>query len=277
MSHAQGGAGRLLGLVAGGRFVLRDLTLFPVITNVLLIVAGAPSVTGEVAVNKDDLRASDGFTATAAAHAPRRKFSLTTPHGATVTFGAPAASHAAPAPTTEVHALHVTSGGELALYGGTGGVAHVSHVADGTVRRTLHGHRGDVTAGLFFPSDQVALTAATDLRLKIWALATGDCAATLAGHTRRVSAVMAVDRGRNILSAAWDGTVRLWDCGTQQQLATVVDVPGARFTAMAAVMDTAALARVDGLAAVCEPRKDGPWRSRTIGRPLHLLYHFLVR
>ena len=49
------------------------------------------------------------------------------------------------------------------------------------IKRNLVGHVGDVTVCDFFPSGEVVLSAAADLRLKIWSVKDGSCPVTLAG------------------------------------------------------------------------------------------------
>ncbi|GAA5833529.1 hypothetical protein JCM11251_003519 [Rhodosporidiobolus azoricus] len=83
----------------------------------------------------------------------------------------------------------------------------------------LRGHKGDLTAAEFFPSDEVVLTASSDMSLRVFSAINGSCPRELVGHTKRVTSVSILrsassdgpHKGRLVLSASLDGTVRLWE------------------------------------------------------------------
>ncbi|VDO72675.1 unnamed protein product [Schistosoma margrebowiei] len=101
-------------------------------------------------------------------------------------------------------------------------------------RRSLEGHVGDIYTCKFFPSGLVALTAGSDMQLKIWCLITGRCAATLGlnctnsnnknepgGHRTGILDTAIIDRGRNIASIDRLGWLRLWDVATQTCISAI--------------------------------------------------------
>lgn len=119
-----------------------------------------------------------------------------------------------------VRSLGLSPQGGLGVYGSEDGVLRVWDVQDGSIQRTLEGHKGDVTFCGFFPSGQVVLSGALDWRLKIWSITTGDCAATLTGHGGSILGADYIERGRNIVSCSRDGTAKLWDVPTQMSITT---------------------------------------------------------
>ena len=61
----------------------------------------------------------------------------------------------------------------LGISGSEQGQAKLWNLDTGETVHELKGHHGDLTLARFFPSGKVALTAAQDLRLKVWATANG--------------------------------------------------------------------------------------------------------
>ncbi|ORX72732.1 WD40 repeat-like protein [Linderina pennispora] len=96
----------------------------------------------------------------------------------------------------------------------------VYETESGTKRAELDGHLGDVTCCQFFPSGQVVLSGATDMRLKIWSASDGTNPVTLVGHRATVTDTEIVGVGKNVLSCSKDGTVRLWHCGSSSLIHT---------------------------------------------------------
>lgn len=86
------------------------------------------------------------------------------------------------------------------------------------------GHFLDVNKCRFFPSNEVILSAGSDMQLKIWSAINGSCAATLRGHTGAINDISIVDRGRNIISVGQDGKVKLWNCGKQECIENIFDL-----------------------------------------------------
>ncbi|KAJ2658500.1 hypothetical protein IWW48_003989 [Coemansia sp. RSA 1200] len=126
-------------------------------------------------------------------------------------------SNAARAATAGVRSIDVSRHGGLLVAGGDDGALDVYETASGgggAHRVRLAGHLGDVTCCRFFPSGQVVLSGATDMRLKVWSAADGSNPVTLVGHTARVTDCAIVGVGKNVVSAGADGSVRLWHCGS---------------------------------------------------------------
>jgi WD40 repeat protein len=82
-------------------------------------------------------------------------------------------------------------------------------------------HLSDVTAVAWFPSDRVLLTGGSDLRLRVFDVASGACAATLAGHAGGIAGVTIIERGRHVASVARDSTLKLWSVPEKRVVASV--------------------------------------------------------
>ncbi|KAI8827259.1 WD40-repeat-containing domain protein [Fimicolochytrium jonesii] len=148
-------------------------------------------------------------------------FWLLHPDGTRTLFLAPVRQYEGLTPTTT---LSISPTRSHLLLGSTDGRLQIVDAADGTLRRELKGHVGDVTSARFFPSGVVVLSGAMDMRVRIWGM-DGACAAVLEGHGGRITDTAIVERGRNILTSSQDGTIRLWDCGSARVLAKIA--PGA--------------------------------------------------
>lgn len=98
-----------------------------------------------------------------------------------------------------VECIDVSEGGTIGISGSTDGQLRVWEARDGTLRRSLEGHLGDIYVAKILPSAEVAMSSGADMQIKIWRLADGMCAVTLRGHTGAVKAISFVDRGRNFI------------------------------------------------------------------------------
>ncbi|GAA5825528.1 hypothetical protein JCM5353_002328 [Sporobolomyces roseus] len=84
----------------------------------------------------------------------------------------------------------------------------------------LRGHVGDITRVEFFPSNEVVLTASSDMSLRVFSAIDGSNPRHLQGHTKRVTGLHILTsqdgqhKGREILSSSLDGTLKLWDVST---------------------------------------------------------------
>ncbi|GAA5912476.1 Rpn14p [Sporobolomyces salmoneus] len=89
----------------------------------------------------------------------------------------------------------------------------------------LRGHVGDITCVEFFPSNEVVLTASTDMSLRVFSVSDGSSPRRLLGHTKRITSTHILlggthHKGREILSASLDGTIKLWDLSTGENTKT---------------------------------------------------------
>ncbi|GAA5884998.1 hypothetical protein JCM3774_005788 [Rhodotorula dairenensis] len=132
-------------------------------------------------------------------------------------------------------------GGRKVLVGGADGLASVVDVVHqlpslgGSAQQSstrlikgnetpLRGHVGDITDAAFFPSNEVVLTASSDMTLRVFSALDGSSPRTLKGHSKRVTACHVLasptrqgpHKGRMVLSASLDGTIRLWDVSTSK-------------------------------------------------------------
>ncbi|KAJ3039875.1 hypothetical protein HDV00_011657 [Rhizophlyctis rosea] len=147
----------------------------------------------------------------------KRYFELTLPDGVRTVIKAPDASHSVGKP---IRSIGASPGGALISVGGDNGMLQLVDGSDGSIRRELTGHVGDLTTTRFFPSGQVILSGATDLQVKIWGL-DGSNPVTLKGHTRGISDTAIIDRGRNVITCGKDGTAKLWLCASGENIATL--------------------------------------------------------
>ncbi|KAJ2711008.1 hypothetical protein H4R19_003460 [Coemansia spiralis] len=119
-----------------------------------------------------------------------------------------------------VRGFDVSRFGGLIVACGDNGAMDVYEAESGSHRVQLEGHLGDVVCCQFFPSGQVVLSGATDMRLKIWSAADGSNPVTLTGHTAAITDTAIIGVGKTVLSAARDGSVRLWNCGASSLIHT---------------------------------------------------------
>ncbi|CAH8626812.1 unnamed protein product [Schistosoma rodhaini] len=137
-------------------------------------------------------------------------------------------------PRPHVSSFDVSASGEHFIASFTGSSVKLYDAQTGHIRRSLEGHVGDVYTCKFFPSGLVALTAGSDMQLKIWCLITGRCAATLGlngtdsnnknepgGHRTGILDTAIIDRGRNVASIDRLGWLRLWDVATQTCISAI--------------------------------------------------------
>jgi len=123
--------------------------------------------------------------------------------------------------------------GILSLDAGSGGLGVLSgnskdiriwDTSNGTVRRVLQGHVGEVYRVKLFPSGVVVLSGGADMQLKIWSATDGNCPVTLKGHTQAITDFAMVDKGKNVISVSKDGSARLWSCGEGKCLSVLTNL-----------------------------------------------------
>ncbi|KAJ2829881.1 hypothetical protein IWW50_000596 [Coemansia erecta] len=184
--------------------------------------ADCPSIHASVLATKDSLIVdSDKLSATSAG---ARQLRLASPD-----LDIPPSLYTACAHTlvcshitrgTGVRSFDVSKFGGLLVACGDDGVMDVYEAESGAHRVRLDGHLGDVTCCMLFPSGQVVLSGATDMRVKIWSASDGTNPVTLVGHTAPITDLAIIGVGKEVLSSAKDGSVRLWNCGSAACLHT---------------------------------------------------------
>ncbi|WP_287130909.1 caspase family protein [Candidatus Cyanaurora vandensis] len=80
---------------------------------------------------------------------------------------------------------------------------------DGTLQRTLQGHRENIWGLSFSPDGKQLVSAGKDQTLRLWTR-DGKLLKILTGHRAQVMGVRFSQDGRWIASASWDRTIRLW-------------------------------------------------------------------
>lgn len=91
------------------------------------------------------------------------------------------------------------------------GTVRLWSAADGSLRRTLSGHGGEVRAVAASPDGTWLASAGDDRTVRLWSASDGSLRCTLTGHDREVRGVAIAPDGTWLATAGGDGTVRLWD------------------------------------------------------------------
>jgi WD40 repeat protein len=118
----------------------------------------------------------------------------------------------------EITALAVTANGKYAISGSdlhsSDGRRVVSYANDSVLKlwtigrppqmTNLNGHRGSISAVAFSEDSRFAVSASTDLSLKVWKLIDGQCLATLTTDRECVSCTFSSD-GRTIIAGDLGG------------------------------------------------------------------------
>lgn len=107
-------------------------------------------------------------------------------------------------------AIFDPTGGRVATASADGAVRLWS-VAEGTLIRTLAGHKGEVSHLAFSPSGKVLLSGGADAAARLWFDGETEARYTLTGHTAYLTAVAFNIDGSQIATGSHDSTVRLWD------------------------------------------------------------------
>ncbi|ORZ34897.1 WD40-repeat-containing domain protein [Catenaria anguillulae PL171] len=120
-----------------------------------------------------------------------------------------------------INSVDTSPSGELIAYGADNGIIRIIDTEDGALRRTLHGHVGDVLRVRFFPSGQVLLSTSNDLTARIWSVLDGSCPRTLKGHRRAITDCAMLGRGKSVITASRDCTARIWLCSSGECTSTI--------------------------------------------------------
>ena len=93
--------------------------------------------------------------------------------------------------------------------------------AGGSLMRTLEGHSSQVDAVSITPDGNYAVSASSDMTLKVWDLKEGKEVHTLTGHSDWISAVSVTPDGNYAVSASDDKTLKVWDLKTGKEVHTL--------------------------------------------------------
>ncbi|KAJ3371104.1 Proteasomal ATPase-associated factor 1 [Allomyces arbusculus] len=124
-------------------------------------------------------------------------------------------------PPTAINAVDLSPSGELIAYGADRGLIRVLDAQDGSIRRELEGHVGDVLRVRFFPSGQVLLSTSNDLTARIWSVLDGSCPRVLKGHTGRITDSHMLLRGKRVITTSRDGSAKIWECASAECKSTL--------------------------------------------------------
>ncbi len=85
---------------------------------------------------------------------------------------------------------------------------------DGSLLKTLRGHKGDILSLAFTFDGKRLASASRDATIKLWELDPEREVATLRGHRGKVTGVAFSPDGRRLVSAGFDGAVKLWNASS---------------------------------------------------------------
>ena len=104
---------------------------------------------------------------------------------------------------------------------GVFGEARLFKTSDGSLIRTLQGHRDAIYAAELSPDGKLLATGSYDQKVKLWNVETGAEVRTLHGHNDAVYDVTFHPSGQILASASGDRTVKLWNVATGERLDTL--------------------------------------------------------
>lgn len=114
-------------------------------------------------------------------------------------------------------AVLVAAAGEPGLFG----EIRLWSVADGSLIKSLRGHRDSLYAARLSPDGSLLATAGYDRDVLLWNAATGEKSLTLEGHNGAVFDLAFRPDGAVLATASADRTVKLWSVATGQRLDTL--------------------------------------------------------
>lgn len=104
---------------------------------------------------------------------------------------------------------------------GVFGEVRLFKTSDGSLIRTIQGHRDAVYAAELSPDGKLLATGSYDQKVKLWNVETGAEVRTLHGHNDAVYDVAFHPKGQILASASGDRTVKLWNVATGERLDTL--------------------------------------------------------
>jgi len=128
--------------------------------------------------------------------------------------------------TKAVKCVAFAADGSVVATGSADGTCRIWDVPSGTYRRTLEGHRGQVTAVAFSPRSRVSntglrvgdpfllVTASDDRTVRVWNPMDGTEVRTLMGHDAAVNQTEFSPDGTYLVTASDDRTARVWNTRT---------------------------------------------------------------
>ncbi len=119
-----------------------------------------------------------------------------------------------------MHAMGVTRPGNGTVLPEAEDALHRA-VLRSSVRSTLRGHSGPVTAVAMSRDGRLSVSASEDRTLRVWEVESGRELRTLEGHSAKVTGVAMSEDGRLAVSASWDKTLKVWDVETGRELRTL--------------------------------------------------------
>jgi WD40 repeat protein len=111
----------------------------------------------------------------------------------------------------------VAAAGEAGLFG----EVSIWNTSDGTLVRTIVGHRDSLYAAALSPDRRLLATGSYDEQVRLWDAADGKELKLLAGHNGAIFSLSFHPKGRWLASASADRTVKLWNVATGERLDTL--------------------------------------------------------
>ena len=122
---------------------------------------------------------------------------------------------------SQIISLHATSDGRHIVIGSGDRRVRVWSLADGSLLRTLNGHKSVVWSVHATSDGRHIVSGSVDKTVRVWSLADGSLLRTLNGHTDAVCFVHATSDGRHIVSGSRDKTARVWSLADGSLLRTL--------------------------------------------------------
>ncbi len=104
---------------------------------------------------------------------------------------------------------------------GVFGEVRLFNTSDGSLIRTIQGHRDAIYAAELSPDGKLLATGSYDQKVKLWNVETGAEVRTLHGHNDAVYDVAFHPNAQILASASGDRTVKLWSVATGERLDTL--------------------------------------------------------
>ncbi|RLT08888.1 MAG: hypothetical protein DWI21_07070 [Planctomycetota bacterium] len=104
---------------------------------------------------------------------------------------------------------------------GVFGEVRLFKTSDGSLIRTIQGHRDAIYAAELSPDGKLLATGSYDQKVKLWNVETGAEVRTLHGHNDAVYDIAFHPNGQILASASGDRTVKLWNVTTGERLDTL--------------------------------------------------------
>ncbi|GAB5357260.1 hypothetical protein AAMO2058_000358800, partial [Amorphochlora amoebiformis] len=109
-----------------------------------------------------------------------------------------------------IYCVVISYSSKRAYTGADDGLIKVWSILDGSLIRTLRGHKSEITDLQISPQDTLIASSSTDCSVRVWSATDWSEIAHLKGHTEEVLRVRFSPCGKTLLTASLDGFARLY-------------------------------------------------------------------